>query len=329
MPRQARLDAPGTLHHVMLRGIENRFIVSDAEDREEFVARLGGAARDTGTAIYAWALLPNHAHLLLRSGASGLPKFMMRFLTGYAIRYNHRHHRHGHLLQNRYKSIVCDEDAYFRELLRYIHLNPLRAMLVDDLRQLDRYPWCGHAVLMGKVGCEWQDTRYTLSWFGASERGAVRAYREYVAQGVALGRRAELVGGGLIRSLGGWSQVRSLGSSGLRTRADARILGSGEFVDRLVGEAANHIRSQIPLGRRLGQAQEAIAKGCADYGVSVAELQGGSRRGRVSRLRSDLAHHLVTKLGLPLAEAARQLGVTTSAISRAFQRGSGVIVKST
>lgn len=323
MPRQARLDAPGTLHHVMLRGIEKRVIVTDAEDREDFVARMGAAAGDTRTAIYAWALLPNHAHLLLRSGPAGLPKFMMRLLTGYAIRYNRRHHRHGHLFQNRYKSIVCDEDSYFRELLRYIHLNPLRAKLVDHLGQLDRYPWCGHAVVMGRVACEWQDRRYALAWFGESERGAVRAYREYVAQGVALGRRAELVGGGLIRSLGGWSQVRSLRASGMRVRGDPRVLGSGEFVDRLVDEAGDRIKAQVPLDRRLVKARQAIEKQCADRGVTVVELQGGSRRGRVSSLRSDLTHHLVTKLGLPLAEAARQLGVTTSAISRTFQRESG------
>jgi putative transposase len=322
MPRQARLDVPGTLHHVMLRGIEKRVIVSDAEDREEFVTRLGAASQATGTAIYAWALLPNHAHLLLRSGAAGLPKFMMRLLTGYAIRYNHRHHRHGHLFQNRYKSIVCDEDAYFRELLRYIHLNPLRAKLVECLRQLASYPWCGHAAVLGKATRAWQDRRYALAWFGASERGAVRAYRAYVAQGVGLGRRAELVGGGLIRSLGGWSQVRSVRTSGQGVRADARILGSGEFVDRLVDEAEDRIRSQIPQDRRLGRARQAIETWCADRGVSVAELQGGSRRAQVSRLRSALAHHFVTALGLPLAETARQLGVTTSAISRAFQRES-------
>jgi hypothetical protein len=200
---------------------------------------------------------------------------------------------------------------------------------VEHLGQLDRYPWCGHAVLMGKVTCEWQDRPHALAWFGESERGAVRAYRQYIAQGVALGRRAELVGGGLIRSLGGWSQVRSSRASGMRVRADPRILGSGAFVDRLVDEAEDRIRAQIPLDRRLGQAHQAIAKSCADCGVSMAELQGGSRRGRVSRLRSELAHHLVTTLGLPLAEAARQLGVTTSAISRAFQRGSSARVKST
>lgn len=138
MPRQARLDAPGTLHHVIVRGIERGKIVADRQDRAAFVARMGDLAAATQTSIYAWALLPNHAHLLLRSGPQGLPKFMRRLLTGYAIRYNRRHRRAGHLFQNRYKSIVCEEDPYFRELVRYIHLNPVRAKLVTDLAQRKR-----------------------------------------------------------------------------------------------------------------------------------------------------------------------------------------------
>ena len=124
MPRQARLDAPGTLHHVILRGIERGKIVADAEDRGAFLTRLGDVARVTRTTVYAWALLPNHAHLLLRSGPAGLPHFMRRLLTGYAQGYNRRHRRSGHLFQNRYQSIVCEEDAYFQELTRYIHLTP-------------------------------------------------------------------------------------------------------------------------------------------------------------------------------------------------------------
>jgi len=132
------------LHHAIVRGTEQGRIVADRKDRENFVERLGEVARATGTTIYAWALLPNHAHLLVRSGAQGLPPFMRRLLTDYAMSDNRPHCPYGHVFQNRYKSIVCDEDAYFRELVRYIHLNPLRAKLVLDLAQLDRYPWCGH-----------------------------------------------------------------------------------------------------------------------------------------------------------------------------------------
>ena len=117
MPRRARLDAPGTLHHVMVRGIERRRIVNDVADRKNFVKRLGELSVATNTSIYAWALLTNHAHILLRSSEIGLSGFMRRFLTGYAITYNRRHRRWGHLFQNRYKSIVCDEDAYFQNTL--------------------------------------------------------------------------------------------------------------------------------------------------------------------------------------------------------------------
>ena len=132
MPRQARLDAPGTLHHVIIRGIEKRKIVDDHNDRNIFVERMGQNALDTDTKIFAWSLMTNHAHILLKSGQQGLSTFMRRFLTGYAISYNKRHKRYGHLFQNRYKSIVCDEDVYFMELVRYIHLNPLGAKLVSQ-----------------------------------------------------------------------------------------------------------------------------------------------------------------------------------------------------
>jgi len=116
MPRQARLDAPGVLHHVMVRGIEKRRIVDDAKDRRRFVARLGDAAVSKTMTIYAWSLMGNHAHILLRTGPVGLPSFMRAFLTGYAIDYNHRHGRHGHLFQNRYKSIVCEENRVSYQL---------------------------------------------------------------------------------------------------------------------------------------------------------------------------------------------------------------------
>ena len=180
----------------MLRGIARGQIVADRDDRETFLRRLGEVAIATGTTVYAWALLPNHAHLLLRSGLAGLPRVMRRFLTGYALVYNRRHRRVGHLFQNRYKSIVVEEDAYFRELLRYIHLNPLRAKMVPSLRHLDRYPWCGHAGLLGRGTPPWQDRAYVLAWFGQRERPACQAYRAYLREGIPQGRRLDLGGAG-------------------------------------------------------------------------------------------------------------------------------------
>ena len=210
MPRRARLDAPGTLHHVIIRGIEERKIADDDKDRSDFVYRMGGLSIDLNTPIYAWSLMTNHAHILLKSGPSGLPEFMRKLLTGYAINYNKRHRRHGHLFQNRYKSIVCEEDTYFKELVRYIHLNPLRAGLVDRLSKLDWYKWSGHSVVLGRRKNHWQDRDYVLTWFGSTERETKRYYRGFVEKGIAIGRQTQLVGGGLIRSLGGWSQVKAI-----------------------------------------------------------------------------------------------------------------------
>ena len=108
MPRIARLDTPGLLHHVMIRGIERRKIFKDNEDRENFIERLSILLPETETLCYAWALMPNHVHMLIRSGPSGISRFMRRLLTGYAVSFNRRHKRHGQLFQNRYKGMKGD-----------------------------------------------------------------------------------------------------------------------------------------------------------------------------------------------------------------------------
>lgn len=133
MPRQARLDAPGTLHHVMIRGIERSPIFKDDQDRLDFTSRMGMLAKETGTKILAWALMRNHVHLLFFSGSAGISKFIRRLLTGYALRYNRRHRRNGHLFQNRHKSIICEEGSYLLELVRTIHLNSLRAAVAKSM----------------------------------------------------------------------------------------------------------------------------------------------------------------------------------------------------
>jgi len=320
MPRQARLDAPGTLHHVIVRGLERGAIVKDEVDREAFVTRLGAVAQATGTVIYAWALLPNHAHILARSGTAGLPRFMRRLLTGYAITYNLRHRRVGHVFQNRYKSIVCKEEAYFLELVRYIHLNPLRVELVTNLRGLDRYLWCGHATIVGHVSRPWQDRAAVLGHFGRIERRAVHAYRDFVDEGVSLGRRPELVGGGLIRSAGGWSEVRALRQQQEPTMGDPRILGGADFVASLLREAEVRQATALRRAPTSKEIERILADECRQAGVAIQELKQGGRRGPLSSVRAELAARLVVDRGLSLAQAARHLGVSTAAVSKILKR---------
>ncbi len=141
MARQSRLDAPGALHHVMGRGIGGITLFVNNKDRQDFIARVADLSSDNALKVYAWALMGNHFHLLIRTGTQPLSKSMRKLLTGYVVNYNRRHTRYGHLFQNRYKSILCEDDPYLLELTRYIHLNPLRAGVVKSLKELRGYPW--------------------------------------------------------------------------------------------------------------------------------------------------------------------------------------------
>ena len=185
MPRKSRIDAPGALHHIIARGIDRRDIFKDDKDRDSFLERLGDILAETQTSCFAWALIPNHFHLLLKTGATPISTVMRRLLTGYAVSFNRRHRRYGHLFQNRYKSILCQEDTYLLELVRYIHLNPLRAGIVNDLRSLDKYRYCGHAVILKKRKYSWQNTGYVLRLFAKKVSPARRRYREFVKKGVS------------------------------------------------------------------------------------------------------------------------------------------------
>ena len=184
MPRGPRLDAPGVVYHVMVRGIEQRDIFPSDHDRADFVRRLAGLLPDTQTICLAWCLLSNHVHLVLRSGPQGLAHVMRRLLTGYAGAFNRRYGRTGHLFQNRYHSIACEEDIYLLTLVQYVHLNPVRAGLVASVDALAEYPWCGHGALMGRVQQPWQETAKVLARFARTPEHARREYAAFLAAGL-------------------------------------------------------------------------------------------------------------------------------------------------
>jgi len=317
MPRQARLDAPGTLHHVMVRGIERRTIFRDAADREDFLARLARLVTDTGLAVYAWALLPNHAHLLLRTGRRPLPRVMRSLLTGYAGAFNRHHQRVGHLFQNRYKSIVVEEEPYLLELVRYLHLNPLRAKVLPELRALDRSPWTGHSVLLGTVARPWQATAPILAQFGATPARARRAYRAFVQDGLPQGRRPELQGGGLLRSAGGWAAVAALRRGREAYAGDERVLGSTAFVEALRAQTA----APEEAGVRAPTLAALCARVCAAVGLRPAHLAGGGRSPAAVTARAGIAYLWVEVFGRPGRPLAPALGVHPAAIPKAARRG--------
>jgi REP element-mobilizing transposase RayT len=316
MARQARLDAPGTLHHVMGRGIEGTNIFRKNTDREDFLSRLSDLCKGEALKVYAWALLGNHFHLLARTGKEPLSINMRKLLTGYAVNFNRRHKRYGHLFQNRYKSIICQDDPYLLELTRYIHLNPLRVGIVKNLEELNEYRWCGHSVIMGKVKREWQDQDTILVYFGKRKRAAIIEYGSFIEKGILQGRRPELVGGGLVRSLGGWSQVLSLRRSGRKAYSDDRVLGSSDFVQDVLLEAEEKVQETLRLNLKISDLSTLAGKICERIGIEESDLRSGLRQRLVAKARRLFAQIAVKKMGYSGAEVARFLGVTTSAVNR-------------
>jgi len=321
MSRKARIDAPGALHHIIVRGIERRKIFSDDRDRDNFVKRLGDIVTETQTFCFAWALIYNHAHILLRTGQAPLSTVMRRLLTGYAVSYNRRHKRHGHLFQNRYKSILCQEDTYLLELVRYIHLNPLRAKEVKSLTEADKYPYSGHSVLMGKVQNEFQDTKYVLRLFGNTVPAARRAYRAYVKRGITQGRRPDLVGGGLIRSAGGWSAVMALRRARDHMKSDERILGDGEFTQSVLDTANERLEERYRLEAQGYDLDKVTARVSSELGVDPEQVWSHGKHPLTVKARSLLCYWAVRKLGYSATELARKLNVSQPAVSISVRRG--------
>jgi putative transposase len=320
MPRQARLDVPGALHHIMIRGIDKSKIFKDRQDRTRFLERLGENIVEGKCSVYAWVLMDNHVHILFKSGEQGISSVMRKLLTWYAQYYNRRHSRRGHLFENRYKSILCEEDKYLLALIRYIHLNPVRAGIVTTLSDLNRYPWSGHRAIMGNTDRDWMDTACVLKQFGNRKKSARKAYHRFVAAGMTMGKVSELTGGGLLRSKGGWSQVLSVRRRGQKEESDVRILGSGDFVSAILDQAEERSARQVKLRRSGRTITSIIEEECARENISTTELLSGGRRKSVSALRARIARRGVDELGLSLAEIARHVGVNTSGVAKAIAR---------
>jgi len=347
MPRQPRLDAPGLLQHVMARGIERRKLFLDDADRQSFLDRLAIVLEETQTQCYAWALIPNHFHLLLRTGPTPLSKVMRKLMTGYAVTFNKRHKRAGHLFQNRYKSIVCEEDSYLLELIRYIHLNPLRAKLVQDINELDKYPWAGHSAILGqcksplipevssqksevgeqapspsgppnqpptsnlqpptKTPLAEKTIEDVLLHFGETKRVAIKRYREFVEKGIKQGAREDLQGGGLVRSAGGDVSGLLGRKAEEREKGDARILGSGDFVSETLQQAEVKFEKKYLPKRPIEELIEIVA---GKLGLKPELICSGNRQRQYSEARSLVAWLAVEEIGHPAAEVARTLGIS-------------------
>lgn len=310
MPRTNRLDIPGLLHHVIVRGVERRQIFLDDQDRSFFLGRFSKLLQETQTDCLAWSLLTNHFHVLLRPNSSSLATFMRRLLTSYAVTFNLRHKRSGHLFQNRYKSLLCDEEAYLLELVRYIHLNPIRAGLVNGLEDLDFYPWCGHAAVLGNRSLVGQATDEVLERFGKTLKSGREKYRYFIAEG--FGQKAPEPEE--TKGLRQWFADQLGKKEDLSS--DGRILGGEDF--SLSVQADDPIQPAIPLPQLLERVS-------AIFAVPAALLQRRTRIAGIAEARAVFCFLAVREGGHNGAEVARMLGMSRAGVSIAIRRGEIVL----
>jgi REP element-mobilizing transposase RayT len=281
MPRVARRTALGVTHHVMARGIERRIIFADDLDRVALLDRLSRVLEASGVVCFAWAFMPNHFHLVVRSETVPISRWMARIATGHALAFNRRHDRVGHLFQNRFRSRVVGDDADLVGLVRYVHLNPLVGGVVQTLAELATHPWCGHAGLLGRVRpASFHATAETLGLFG-DEPDRARA------QMLAWMRE-------------GWE--RGLPMEALEPDAPLRSEPSA------MSEPAEGWEALV----------RAV---CRRFELHPEALRPTTRAAHASRARAVLAHLGVQRLGLAVCDVAALLGMTRGAASRAVVRG--------
>ena len=251
---------------------------------------------------------------------------MRRLLTGYAVSFNRRYCRHGHLFQNRYKSILCQEESYLLELVRYIHLNPLRAKLITSIDKLNRYRYSGgHSRLMGRFEDEWQETESVLLRFGKHIGPARKKYAAFVEDGISQGKRNELTGGGLIRSIGGWKVLNDMRSMNIKLHSDERILGDSDFVGSVLKDAEEALDRKHQYKKEGFGFDEALHLAANIYRLEVWEIVAAGKQPLRVKARSLLCYWAVRELGESVTSVASRLGLT-SAVSRAVHRGERLVL---
>ena len=222
---------------------------------------------------------------------------------------------------------MCQEDSYLLELVRYIHLNPLRAGVVKDLRALNKYPYCGHSCILGKKANTWQDKDYILKLFASKKAVAISRYREFVKKGIEQGKRSDLVGGGLIRSAGGWSAIKALRRTGAYQKGDERILGDGDFVKKVLAQAKENFERKYRLkskGLNFENVQRRVAK---LLDLKPEQVLAIGKYKKTVAARSLLCFWATRELGMSQGELSQRLKISQPAVSLSVKRGEQLVAR--
>jgi len=288
MARKPRIHVPGGVYHVMLRGNGGQVVFTRDKDYAYLYELLDEGTRRFGYRIHAFCCMPNHLHLAVQVATIPLSRAVQNFAFRYTRWSNRRTHRVGHLFQGRYKAILVDRDSYLLELVRYIHLNPVRAGLAADP---EGYPWSGHRAYLGRAHLSWLTADWVLGQFGERVGTAQRRYRRFVIQGLDEGYRNDFHAG----------------------TQDSRVLGDDRFTQEVLSGEEPLVAVKVTL-------DQIVAAVCQDYGMEEAELVAGGQGRRATEVRSAIAWLASELQCATLVEVGRRVRREGSSLSSAVRR---------
>ncbi|MBD3319899.1 MAG: hypothetical protein GF350_02270 [Chitinivibrionales bacterium] len=307
MPRTIRFEFPGSIAHIMSRGLDGIGIFTEDDERYEFLYRLKKYLRSTGYLCYAWALMDNHYHLLLRTNENPMSKVMRGLNGGYARWFNKRHGRRGYLLQDRFKSILCQDTEYAKQLIRYIHLNPLRSGKVNSLDKLKYWKWCGHGYLIGTPGAlgeGFQERKEVLRRFGTDIKQAVQNYMDYLQNGIdpssfdTAGRLSDEAIIHLEKSVKGLPVV----------------IGNHEYLQKAMKKNADRMRKIHMIKNYREMLKKTAETICKEFNITYKELFLRGRMSNRSKARCKFCYISHCEKMIPLVQIAHFLNINSNAV---------------
>lgn len=289
MARKPRIHYPGALYHVMLRGNGGMDIFGDDRDRYRFFLFLNEGIERFGYRVYAYCLMDNHIHLAVQVSEQPLSRAMQNLSFRYTRWVNWRNKRTGHLFQGRYKAILVEAEEYLLQLIAYLHLNPVRAGMVEDPLA---YRWSSHRAYMGQELLPCLSSDPILARFSKKPAPARKQFSEFVVGQAGLGHRKEFHG---------------IGSK------DSRIIGEDNFLQEVLQQA-----DQQPLP--LPNLQACIRLVAEHFDCTQEDLRLPGQRQPGARLRAYLAWLVLEHSAASLTELARWSGRDLSSLSSSIRR---------
>lgn len=313
-----RVDDPGTFHHVMSRSMDGRDVFSDVKNQQYFISRLKLLIEKEDLKIHAWVLMSNHFHLLVEPVGASLSESMQKLLTGFAMYFNKKNDRRGHVFQGRFRSILVEKEEYLLELVRYIHLNPLRAGIVKDINELNHYYPSGHVHVTGVCCYPWQETELLESEFSGGRKTWISNYLDYLSDGIELDS-PEMDRGSYIINREGLIAAENWNDK--VHKRSVRISGSIEYARKIYKQLYDVRAMKIRNRREEHRSIESVIHAAsAISGIPISTLRKPRGPRKSSRIRRIIVKILMNDLGISQADTARYLGLSSSVVSRLHKR---------